>query len=670
MWLLTTDRAELKWFDRPPRKYAILSHVWQKGENGSPEQTFQELWEAARVCVNSGGNPRDLVSPKIRDCCLWAQEHGLELLWIDTCCIDKTNSAELHEAINSMFAWYASATVCYAFLYDVTTREPPNSPDSTFRNSVWFKRGWTLQELIAPKVVIFLSQDWIPIASKHSISDVLEEITGIDAAVLLGTKPLHEVSVARRMSWASKRETTRVEDEAYCLMGIFGVHLPTIYGEGKQAFLRLQEEIMRRIPDTTLFAWGPRGDPVETMVGYRSVFPTSRGTTYIERSCLLAPNAAAFANCSDLQIVSKKIFAAAYAITPHNPSFTVTSHGIQATCPVVHFPSGCTLLLLPCCKAESGTTSLVALILRFQGEGSPWCVGARTLREELKLERRNPGPSASLVERLLARSPAVVSRRSHMDVRCVLLPLGFNFRECLQRPLKQQVQSLIPIWERSYIAYRTEHVLCQDPAPLKDSTPVFQRQPSRSPSYRLFFPEWVILRLGLCGFDVPRISRGSSLDLSAGEHLSIPFFNWVGKEQIRMDLRTEVHPDCSLADGPLVAALWCSILIPSDGAMSLDAQVNIQDGLWGRSSGILDEENFASGSSGVPSLADGEDDIELEAGFVDLWEHSGRKGSKEFFSGSWRFLLTFTRLCDTPGADDAGMRNVYLVDINPSPIET
>lgn len=384
MWLLTTDRAQLRWFARPPAKYAVLSHVWE-----TEEQSFREVLDIERTCKETDENPRDFVLDKIRNCCIWAEAHGFAVIWVDTCCIDKTSSAELSEAINSMFAWYAAATVCYAYLYDVSDDEPPHVSDSSFRKSKWFTRGWTLQELIAPKVVIFLSQTWFPIASKSSISWLLEEITGIDSAVLMGTMPLHEVSVARRMSWASERKTCRIEDEAYCLMGIFGVHLPTIYGEGREAFLRLQEEIMRRIPDTTLFAWGPRADPVETLLGYRSVFPTSHGADYIERSCLLASGPAAFRDCSDLVSVSKKDFAAAYNnISPHNSSFIVTSHGIQATCPVMHFSAGCTLLLLPCCKAQDDESSFVALILRFQGEGSPWAVGTRSLVEEVSLEQR------------------------------------------------------------------------------------------------------------------------------------------------------------------------------------------------------------------------------------------------------------------------------------------
>ncbi|KAJ2970124.1 hypothetical protein NUW54_g12801 [Trametes sanguinea] len=126
---------------------------------------------------------------------------------------------------------------------------------SAFRQSRWFTRGWTLQELIAPWKVVFLSSDWHVLGSKAELAPVIEEITGIDQSILLHDAPLSSASVARRMSWASCRTTTRVEDEAYSLLGIFGLYMPTIYGEGRNAFRRLQEEIMKQIPDQTLYDW-------------------------------------------------------------------------------------------------------------------------------------------------------------------------------------------------------------------------------------------------------------------------------------------------------------------------------------------------------------------------------------------------------------------------------
>ena len=196
------------------------------------------------------------MSDKVRRACAVARAHGYRYIWIDSCCIDKTSSEELSEAINSMFTWYRDASVCYAFLEDVDDHENPRSPGSTFRRSRWFSRGWTLQELIAPAVVIFLSRNWRILGTKDTLADVIEEITGIDREVLTHNRSLDSVSVARRMSWAAHRRTTRLEDAAYCMMGLFNVNMPTIYGEGRFAFVRLQEEILKHIPDQSIFAWG------------------------------------------------------------------------------------------------------------------------------------------------------------------------------------------------------------------------------------------------------------------------------------------------------------------------------------------------------------------------------------------------------------------------------
>jgi hypothetical protein len=185
-----------------------------------------------------------------------ARAHGHSYIWIDTCCIDKTSSSELTEAINSMYAWYRDASVCYAFLADVPHDEDLDATDSLFRKSRWFKRGWTLQELIAPRVVLFLSAEWQFLGTKSSLAELISDVSGIDYMILHYLRPIESVSVAERMSWASDRETTRVEDEAYSLLGIFDVNMPTLYGEGLRAFLRLQEEILKRISDQSLLVWG------------------------------------------------------------------------------------------------------------------------------------------------------------------------------------------------------------------------------------------------------------------------------------------------------------------------------------------------------------------------------------------------------------------------------
>lgn len=164
------------------------------------------------------------------------------------CCIDKTSTAELSEAINSMFRWYRKAEICYAYLADV-------KGTTDLAQSRWFTRGWTLQELCAPAVIIFYSSNWQYIGSKFELRERLQHITGIEEEVLT-TGQIYTVSVARRMSWAANRQTTRVEDLAYCLMGIFDVNMPLLYGEGKRSFIRLQEEIMKVSDDHSLFAWG------------------------------------------------------------------------------------------------------------------------------------------------------------------------------------------------------------------------------------------------------------------------------------------------------------------------------------------------------------------------------------------------------------------------------
>lgn len=256
MWLLSTERAELHFFPSPesvPGGYAILSHVWD-----AEEQTFQDT---QALCIQyqspGGASPRDLASTKVKQSCILAENHGYRWLWNDTCCIDKSSSAELSEAINSMFRYYSLADVCYAYLPDVpSSTRGCYGTGSPFAESRWHGRGWTLQELVAPSIVLFISREWEYLGSKMDIAPDLETITGIPQAVLTMELKPETFSIAQRMVWASRRRTTRVEDEAYCLMGLFGINMPTLYGEGSRAFHRLQEEIMKRTIDTSLFAWG------------------------------------------------------------------------------------------------------------------------------------------------------------------------------------------------------------------------------------------------------------------------------------------------------------------------------------------------------------------------------------------------------------------------------
>ncbi|OJT09120.1 Vegetative incompatibility protein HET-E-1 [Trametes pubescens] len=281
MRLIDTRTGLFVWVNNPSDvQYAILSHVWVSNE----ELSYEGLLAIHSTARNHTDPPRyifDTVPAKVRELCTFARRHGIPYAWLDTCCIDKGSSAELSEAINSMYKWYQMANICIAYLADVDDPHlvvpgskgqirlqclvagRPGNPigrdtvfHTQFRGSQWFKRGWTLQELIAPRSVLFVCRTWRPFGTKQSFADVIEEVTGITPAILTHAASVDSVSVAMRMSWASDRVTTREEDRAYSLMGIFGVNLPTIYGEGGFAFVRLQEEILKRVPDETLFIWG------------------------------------------------------------------------------------------------------------------------------------------------------------------------------------------------------------------------------------------------------------------------------------------------------------------------------------------------------------------------------------------------------------------------------
>ncbi|GME40967.1 BRCT domain-containing protein [Neofusicoccum parvum] len=272
MRLLNTSTLEFEAFNPsaiPP--YAILSHRWQ-----ADEVLFEDM--TTGLARNKKGYG------KIVDSCKQAAKDRFGYIWVDTCCIDKQSSAELSEAINSMYAWYSEADICYAYLADATDGVDPEV-DTEFAESEWFDRGWTLQELVAPAHVVFFSSGWVRLGDKASLCEVLSEITWIDGGVLAGAVGPRTLSVAQRMSWAAKRMTTRPEDVAYCLMGLFDINMPMLYGEGEKAFIRLQEEIMRASDDESLFAWVDRDADPDALYGLLAKSPAwfaeARG---IERS--------------------------------------------------------------------------------------------------------------------------------------------------------------------------------------------------------------------------------------------------------------------------------------------------------------------------------------------------------------------------------------------------
>lgn len=259
MRLLNVKTMKLEeFFDKKIPKYAILSHTW-----GEDEVTFRDFDPVV--------GPRR-TSAKITGCCSKSLKHGYDYVWIDTCCIDKSSSAELSEAINSMFAWYQKAEVCYVYLSDVGFGALDPTKFSPLADSRWFTRGWTLQELLAPTHLKFYNFEWsllgqvvkegaaisqlIPPVEGDSLSDQLAKITGIPESYISGWVSLNVACIAQKMSWASARQTTRTEDMAYCLLGMFDVAMPMLYGEGTKAFVRLQEELMKNVADHTIFAWG------------------------------------------------------------------------------------------------------------------------------------------------------------------------------------------------------------------------------------------------------------------------------------------------------------------------------------------------------------------------------------------------------------------------------
>jgi hypothetical protein len=294
MWLIDSTTIRLQFVTSAGSSpYAILSHTW----NNNDEVTFQEFNSPDRDIAH----PRFL---KITETCRLARGRGIPYVWVDSCCIDKTSSAELTEAINSMFRWYRESTVCFTYLADlaVGSEIEPDLPKCK-----WFTRGWTLQELVAPRNVEFYDKSWNLIGDKISLRKALIEITRIQEDVLRDSNSLPNHTVAMRMSWAANRQTTREEDLAYCLLGIFDVYLPLIYGEGINAFIRLQEAIGQVTYDLSLFAWTDQ-DSIETRQRYHGI---------------LARSPAEFSGCSGVWKPGTWVFP--------THEYTITNKGVRLT---------------------------------------------------------------------------------------------------------------------------------------------------------------------------------------------------------------------------------------------------------------------------------------------------------------------------------------------------
>lgn len=279
---------------------------------------------------------KEAASSKLQGCRDQARQDGIKYFWIDTSCIDKPNHTEFSEAINSMYYWCQKSRVCYAYLYDVSSFE-----DMT--KSRWFTRGWTLQELLAPAYVQFFSKTWRSLGDKSRLAASVSHITGIPKHFLLGAD-LEQASIAQRMSWASRRNTSREEDLAYCLLGIFDVHMPLLYGERLAgAFRRLQMEILQMQDDTSIFAW--TYDSSKRPIDEQS----RKSTTVIDTFGLLATSPTAF-NVPYEVITAPLPMAYNYLQGIRTP-ITFDNKGLHLSLPVVRSTQRQLLAVLGCTVA-------------------------------------------------------------------------------------------------------------------------------------------------------------------------------------------------------------------------------------------------------------------------------------------------------------------------------
>ncbi|KAF5585259.1 het-domain protein [Fusarium subglutinans] len=240
-------------------KYAILSHRWE-GEEPSYSDMKTRVTHRDADVLGAGPLWTERNYRKIYQFGLMASQAGYEYIWVDTCCIDKSSSTELQESINSMCRWYMESGVCYAYLSDVTisadvvthkTGSAGSKPwTESFQNSQWFTRGWTLQELLAPRELIFYDKNWHMCGNRVELQDAIQAATGIDGTSLIKASYeegayLRSLRSGRLFTWAASRQTTRCEDRAYSLLGMFNVNMPLLYGEKDRAFYRLQEEVIK-----------------------------------------------------------------------------------------------------------------------------------------------------------------------------------------------------------------------------------------------------------------------------------------------------------------------------------------------------------------------------------------------------------------------------------------
>ena len=408
-----------EFYDSDIPRYAILSHRW-----GREEVSFEEMRKS-----NGGKRRKGPGWDKIRSTCKLASKEKFTWVWIDTCCINKDSSAELTEAINSMFHWYARSSRCYVYLSDIQWNFHVVSDSVQTENlgrSSWFSRGWTLQELLAPGDLHFYDMDWSYIGQKSNMINLLAKVTKIDIRGLNGLGRARDRNanghpcVAEKMSWASGRQTSRVEDMAYSLLGLFDVNMPLLYGEGRKAFYRLELEIMKQSDDESIFAWVAKG--------------------HLSHTGMLAPWPDAFKYSGVIMRNETKV---------SRPPFAMTNKGLEMRIPESSLKQGCDNLHQedPSATQRAGVLTLhldcFAMIGTTQSTARAWApikveleqLGGRWAR---RAQRLSWMPYATEEEKRASRPGQLASTASELDWR--------SDKEVTIHVQQEDVKHVIPRW--------------------------------------------------------------------------------------------------------------------------------------------------------------------------------------------------------------------------------
>jgi hypothetical protein len=390
MRLINVETKRLEEFLGEIPHYAILSHTW-----GDDEVLFQDFTQ-----LGADARRRKRGYAKILKTCELAQRSGLRYAWVDTCCIDKSSSAELSEAINSMFHWYRKSVVCYAWLSDLPADKPSKPRSDAIKDCRWFTRGWTLQELIAPRTVEFYDAAWNLRGTKAGLKYLLTDITNIPGNVLESPESLHTLSVARRMSWLSERKTTRTEDMAYCLLGIFDVNMPLLYGEGKRAFLRLQEEISTSTNDLSIFAWR-KSDPEQDYYGVYATDPAD------------------FADSGTVELISS---------TMYMPEFLRSNKGLRIHTSIFHGSQQAYILKLQCVETTEDERKQIGIWIKPHGGG----LYSRIRASEFGTESPEDTSSMQLIFLFRHISPALSRELQGSHSQALMIRKGINTKTSIK----------------------------------------------------------------------------------------------------------------------------------------------------------------------------------------------------------------------------------------------